>query len=323
MPLLCLRRSVSRAYKAGLILCFIACCPLRTALSFELKWKLDEIYGERGREQIELKKPTDLALIEKDHELAVLDERRESVVFFDDKGEWVRTVCDSGKCSGARLDDPKAIDADDEGNIWVVDSGNHRLVVLDPNGGVVRIVGESGTQNGRFRHPSDIALYKNKVYVADTGNERIQVFNTTGDFLSSWEKRTGGRKGHLDEPVAVAVSQRRKAGIWVANKGEKKLELFDLDGEWEESLEIPVDGAIDVHPGGLAIDSRFERMFIVAQFAAAESKIIVLDHRGRFVAEVSRPDGGETLLGGLSLGRQLSLLVVDVNNAVILKFVLD
>jgi len=296
---------------------------LRTALSFELKWKLDDIYGERGRGQIELKKPTDLALIEKEHELAVLDEKREGVVFFGDNGDWKRTVCDSGKCSGARLDNPKAIAADDDGNIWVVDSGNHRLVVLDPDGKVIRIVGESGTQDGRFRHPSDIELYKNKVYVADTGNERIQVFSATGTFLSSWEKRTGGRKGHLDEPVALAVSQRRKPGLWVANKGWKKLELFNLNGEWEESLEIPVDGVTDVHLGGLAIDSRFDRMFIVAQFGKAESKIIVLDHRGRFVADVSRPDGEETLLGGMSLGRQLALLVVDVNNAVILKFSLD
>lgn len=323
-------RQAAARRRRSILLCALLCflvscfCLPSPVFSLELSWGLDEIFGDKGRGQNELKAPVDVALLGSGDEIAVLDFKREAVVVFSSRGDWLRTLCDSGKCSGAKLDKPKAIASDDDEKLWIVDSGNHRIVVIDSNGSVVKLLGESGTRDGRFRHPSDVALHKGKVYVADTGNERIQVFKQDGTFVSSWEKRTGGRKGHLDQPVALAASKRGKDGIWVANKGSKKLELFNLDGEWEETFDIPLADVHSVYPGGLEIESRFQRMFISAQAGApGNSKVFVLDHRGRLIAEVDRPNKENGVLGGLAVGRQLSMFVADVDNASVLKFELE
>jgi len=81
---------------------------------------------------------------------------------------------------------PQGIDVDADGNIYVVDTGNHRIVKFDASGAFVRAWGEAGRGSGEFVYPFSIALDDGHVYVGDPNNGRIQFFDHDGTFLGQW-----------------------------------------------------------------------------------------------------------------------------------------
>lgn len=74
---------------------------------------------------------------------------------------------------------------DKEGNTYISDGYvNSRIAKVDKNGNWIRSWGEPGDQPGQFSTPHSIAVdAEDRVYVADRGNRRIQVFDREGKFL--------------------------------------------------------------------------------------------------------------------------------------------
>ena len=74
---------------------------------------------------------------------------------------------------------------DKEGNTYISDGYiNSRIAKVDKNGDWLKSWGEPGNQPGQFSTPHSIAVdAEDRVYVADRGNRRIQVFDTDGKFL--------------------------------------------------------------------------------------------------------------------------------------------
>ncbi|HSA73181.1 MAG TPA: hypothetical protein VLD84_04425 [Nitrososphaeraceae archaeon] len=113
---------------------------------------------------------------------------------------------------------PIGIAVDSSGRVYVVDTGNNRiqqfrLVNPCPNGttqivtGVcfVRAWGSLGSGNGQFNNPTDVALDSSgRVYVADKGNNRIQMFKGTGDFIRAWNTESPGTS-EFEALIGVAV----------------------------------------------------------------------------------------------------------------------
>jgi len=102
--------------------------------------------------------------------------------------------CDSGvvaPCTGeAEFKSPYYLAVDSKDNVYVVDRSNHRIQKFSPNGDFLLMWGRNGgdgtlgSGKGEFYFPHEIAIDKNdNVYIADTGNSRVQVFNSDGDFL--------------------------------------------------------------------------------------------------------------------------------------------
>ena len=72
---------------------------------------------------------------------------------------------------------PASLALDAAGNIYVADTYNHRVQVLDGSGAFVIMWGLFGSQPGQFHRPYGIAIGSDgRVFVADTYNNRIQVF---------------------------------------------------------------------------------------------------------------------------------------------------
>ena len=74
---------------------------------------------------------------------------------------------------------------DTAGNAYISDGYiNSRVAKVDKNGNWVKSWGEPGDQPGQFNTPHGIAVdAQDRVYVADRGNRRIQVFDPDGKFL--------------------------------------------------------------------------------------------------------------------------------------------
>ncbi|GAB6061853.1 NHL repeat-containing protein [Deferrisoma palaeochoriense] len=285
-------------------------------LARELSWRFDEAYGERGRGRNELRDPVDVA-VTAGGEIVALDRDREALVWFSRAGRWERTLGGSRGAGEVRLDRPRRLGLGPDGRLWVVDTGNHRLVVVDKEGAEAFVLGSLGSADGRFRHPADVTFdERGRLYVADAGNERIQVFRPDGGFLASWDRRTGGRRDHLETPVAVAYTPEGRGGIWVLNEGWRRLERFDLEGSWEETLDLSgwlPEGAKLV---AVEVDPVFYRMFLSD---AGSGRVWVLNRRGERVAEIG--DGVAPFRpAGFVVERDWDLYLADRAGARILRF---
>ncbi|QNK57264.1 YIP1 family protein [Paenibacillus sp. PAMC21692] len=73
-----------------------------------------------------------------------------------------------------------------DGRVFVADTGNNRIVVLDRQGEVVAVVG-TGEGEGKLSAPEGVFVdTAGKIYVADTGNKRIAVFDAQGQFIREY-----------------------------------------------------------------------------------------------------------------------------------------
>jgi DNA-binding beta-propeller fold protein YncE len=74
------------------------------------------------------------------------------------------------------------------GDIYVADSGNGRIVHLNKSGQFVSQFGKKGKEKGQFATAHGLGIdSKDRIYVADRGNNRVQVFANSGEFLSVWD----------------------------------------------------------------------------------------------------------------------------------------
>ena len=99
---------------------------------------------------------------------------------------------------------PRALTGDKDGNLYVADTGNSRIVHLRYANGALAWVGEiRGPAAEPLRSPSGVCLSGGLLYVADTGNNRIIVFGTDGSPVKSLDIRT--KDASLLGPYAIGA----------------------------------------------------------------------------------------------------------------------
>ena len=82
---------------------------------------------------------------------------------------------------------PHGMATDRNGNVYVVDTENHRIQKITSGGKVITRWGSNGSGDGQFDDPNDIAIDDiGNVYVADKKNNRIQKFSENGTFIWKW-----------------------------------------------------------------------------------------------------------------------------------------
>lgn len=117
--------------------------------------------------------------------------------------------------------------------VYVTDTWNHRVQAFAPDGVLLWIWGHPGfgqtSDPYGFWGPRGIAVDgQGRVYVADTGNKRILVFDAEGNYLT--EFGAGGMNpGQLDEPVGVAVDARGL--VYVADTWNRRIQVFTAIGD--------------------------------------------------------------------------------------------
>jgi hypothetical protein len=94
----------------------------------------------------------------------------------------------SVKRGGPPYNLPTSIAFSPSAEIYITDGyGNSRVHKFSPDGDLLCSWGEPGSRPGEFRLPHGIAVdRRGRVYVGDRMNSRIQVFTSTGEFLTQW-----------------------------------------------------------------------------------------------------------------------------------------
>src|SRR4029453_2871211 len=87
-----------------------------------------------------------------------------------------------------------------------VDDISHRISIFDVRGSFVRGYGKRGTASGELSFPDAVWVdeQNDRLYIADTGNNRIQVWDRTGRFLRTFGKAVFGSS--LANPRDVLVA---------------------------------------------------------------------------------------------------------------------
>ena len=116
-------------------------------------------------------------------------------------GKWLRQWGGHGYEPGEFLK-PRALAIDENDQLFVADSCNHRIQVFDTQGNLLKVWGSRGDRPGEMSYPYDLAIGPDHcLYVCEYANHRVQKFTLDGQSLGVWG--TPGRgPGQLYNPYA-------------------------------------------------------------------------------------------------------------------------
>ncbi|MDQ3280948.1 MAG: IPT/TIG domain-containing protein [Acidobacteriota bacterium] len=175
----------------------------------------------------ELKEPRALAFDAKRNVLYVADSGNNVIRRITTAGV-VTTLAGDGKPadtdgtgSGASFKRPCGVAIDEQGNVYVADTDNHKIRKVTPSGVVTTFAGtggvgyaEGGAGAARFAGPQGVAVAGGVVYVADTGNHRIRKIENGTVTLVAGDGRNGAVDGvaeqaRFDRPGAVVIDEAK------------------------------------------------------------------------------------------------------------------
>ena len=141
-----------------------------------------------------------------------------------------------------------AVDQND-GSVYVVDMGNHRIQKFDTSTNVLpQLLAKWGgspeaghassalaQEAGQLRNPWGVAVDgAGDVYVSDAGNQRVQKFDKEGNYITQWGGYGNG-DGQFNFPYGIAVDAR--GSVFVVDSGNTRVQQFMPADEGSERLQ--------------------------------------------------------------------------------------
>ena len=286
-----------------------------------------QVWGGEGVADGQFRSPRAVA-VSPFGQVYVADGGNHRIQVFDLNGQFLKAWGGVEGEGPGELTEPWGIAVSDDGRIYVADTWNHRIQIFDEDGQYLSEFGDFANTDGdpqsapgTFWGPRGLALDSaGNLYVADTGNKRIQKFASDGRHLSSWG---GGGiiAGHFEEPTDVALDSA--GNIYVADTWNQRIQKFDP--QFNFIKEWPVvgwDGQNITNKPYLTIDGQDNvyisdpvNFRIIAYNAEGE----VLQTFGQFGAE----NDAFRLPLGLAFAEDGHLFVVDSDNQRLMKFMLS
>jgi ELWxxDGT repeat protein len=144
--------------------------------------------------------------------------------------------------TGARFNSPRGLGIDNNGNVYVADTGNHTIRRINSAGAVVTVAGTAGSTGGnngtgsaaRFNGPEALAVHgpSGDIYVADTGNHTVRqvtpagvVSTTAGTAGSQGDTNATGAAARFRFPRGIAVDGVRN--LYIADSGNHLIRKLD------------------------------------------------------------------------------------------------
>ncbi|MDR2877249.1 MAG: 6-bladed beta-propeller [Chromatiales bacterium] len=120
--------------------------------------------------------------------------------------------------------------------IFVSDAQAHDIKIFSDTGELLGHIGEHGEGAGEFNAPTYLTWTGDQLYVTDTLNSRVQIFDAGGVFVREFGRR-GLFVGDLPRPKGIAVDSR--GNIYVVESYYDHLLVFNAKGE----LLLPIGGS--------------------------------------------------------------------------------
>ncbi len=128
-------------------------------------------------------RPWDLSFLP-DGTLAVSEYGSDRISICSPEGFRIRTIGSTGTAEGELLG-PQYMEISDDGYIYVSEWGNRRVSKFNLDGEFILSFGRRRADFGGMQGPSGIAVRNGAVYVADSKTARVNVFDTSGNFIKT------------------------------------------------------------------------------------------------------------------------------------------
>ena len=225
-----------------------------------------------------------------DGNVYVADSWNGRIQVFTREGEFLRAW--TGPNSGLQSEGPRmtpwGIAVGPGGHVFVSDLDAHIIYKFTDEGELVTTWGGRGTGEGQFTHPTGMEVSENdQLYVVDSLNHRVQVFDLDGNFQFQWGDQCslylhpdrgcedpdgdgplGKTDAQFDSPWGISFDAQGR--VYVADSANKRIQVFTPEGEflfkWGELGREPgkfdnsVDVAIDPKGRILVVDLNNQRI---------------------------------------------------------------
>lgn len=317
---------------------------------YEEKWRdlpARKVFGAQGSEEGQFQNPRGIA-IGPEGFVYVADTGNHRIQKFTAEGDFVAAwgqhspaEAETGQTRG--FNEPWDVAVAPNGDIYVADTWNHRVQKLSPDGEPMGeslpadwgLFGQYSPEDGAigesaFYGPRGIAIgYIDEipyVYVTDTGNKRVQVFDLDGEFAFQWGGG-GIAEGNLDEPVGIAFSRSegQPQMMYIADTWNRRVQVFDPQGNFLRQWPIEGwDAGIPEEKPYLATDNE-DRVYVTDP---GHYRVLVFDSEGNYLLSFGQYGSDErsfTLPQGIAVSGQFlaqdgSIYVTDAHSHRVLIF---
>jgi tripartite motif-containing protein 71 len=151
---------------------------------------------------------------------------------FTSEGTFITKWGSEGSADGQFIF-PIGIVIGNNGDIYIVDNGHNRIQMFGTPNPVVEVApphimlkwGTFGDGDGQLRAPYGVAVDNSGyVYVADTGNNRIQKFTNDGTFIAKWGDFPSSMDGFFSSPNRIAFDDSGQ--LYVLDVGNNRIQKF-------------------------------------------------------------------------------------------------
>ncbi|XP_065909000.1 E3 ubiquitin-protein ligase TRIM71-like [Dysidea avara] len=223
-----------------------------------------------------------------------------------------------------RMGEPFGIGFSRNGKWAVADWSNHCVYLYDGEDQLVRKIGSSGYNSGRFDRPKGVT-FDNEDHLYITDNHRVQKFTVDGDYLLQFG-RYGSDDGELRAPNCLTVHNGK---VYVADQDNNRISVFLTDGTFHQTigrrkLGRPVDVVVTTNdellvvdydhncvyrftldggyigrfgngdklcnPGGITIDQKFNSFYVTD---TSNDRVVVFDRFGNLVHKFGSEGSGD------------------------------
>jgi len=185
-------------------------------------------FGKAGTGEGEFRAPNGIT-VDSNGNIYVADAHNARLIKFDAAGAFEKQW--SGPAPG--FYGPRDVAIGPYRQLYVLDQGRNRVVRLDPEGENFAEWGQKGTNEGEFSDPTGLDVAGDRVFVADAGNSRIQVFDLDGKFIRQWAVPEWDKNlWHFPDVVFDMQTNR----LYATSGETNEVLVFDADGNRLESL---------------------------------------------------------------------------------------
>jgi len=210
---------------------------------------------------------------------------------------------------GQNWSGPNDVAVDSSGNVYVADTGNHRIQIYNSSGSYVITLGNYGSGDYQFDAPYGVAVDRSgNIYVADRSNHRVQIYNSSRVYVATIGVTgvPGTDNNHFDEPYGVAVDS--SGNIYVADGENRRVQVFNSSRVYVRTLGTTGEWGDDFdhfsQPRDVAVDAQ-GRVYVAD---AWNNRVQVFDSSGAYLTTI----GGAW---GSGSGQFRGAIAVDVDSA--------
>lgn len=181
-------------------------------------------FGLPGPEAGQLSSPVGIAI--SNDLVYVAETGNQRIQVFDLKGKFLKVFLSNSGNSEVGGITPSGINIAPNGDVYVTDIFQHRVLGFSPEGRLKVKFGKPGEEPGSLAYPNDIVIDGSLIYVSDSNNARVQVFDTKGKFQKVLQDQDPNNKLTLPRGITVAGNR-----LYVVDTFNHTVDIMDKEGK--------------------------------------------------------------------------------------------